>query len=70
MELNSELDRKTKEVNQLKKGHEHILNISEDRGVSGCTYGDTDFDSLTVVYGYNLALEHVKSISEKALKLK
>lgn len=32
---------------------------SEDKGREGCTYGDTKFDSLSVVYGYNTALEHV-----------
>lgn len=41
---------------------DRILNMSEDSGRSGCTYGDTDFDSLSVVYGYNMALNEIKDI--------
>lgn len=39
---------------------ESILHMSEERGVAGCTWGDTDFDSLSVAYGFNLALEYIK----------
>lgn len=42
-----------------------ISNISEDKGTPRCTYGNTEFDSLSVVYGYNLALEHVKDLITK-----
>lgn len=38
-----------------------ILNIKpDDSGRAGCTYGDTDYDSLSVVFGYNLALEDIQ----------
>lgn len=39
-----------------------IKHMSHDNGRAGCTYGDTDYDSLSVCYGYNLALENVQSI--------
>jgi len=42
-----------------------ILNISEDIGVAGCTYGDTRFDSESAAYGYNLCLENIKNIITK-----
>ena len=45
-----------------------ILFMSEERGVAGCTYGDTDMSSTDVVYGYNLALENVKEGIEELLK--
>jgi len=32
----------------------------EESGREGCKYGDTDYDSLSVVYGYNLALSYMK----------
>lgn len=41
---------------------ERILNMSEDVGREGCSYGDTEFDSLSAAYGYNLALNQIKSI--------
>lgn len=45
-----------------------ITNIGEHTGREGCTYGDTQYDSLSVSYGYNLALEHLKEIAIKAIK--
>lgn len=45
-----------------------ILHMSEDQGVEGCTWGDTDMSSTDVVYGYNLALEHVKQGLEELIK--
>lgn len=45
-----------------------ILNLSENTGRAGCTYGDTEYSSLDVVYGYNLALEHVKKGIEQLIK--
>lgn len=38
---------------------ERISRMKDDSGREGCTYGDTDFDSMSVVYGYNLAIENV-----------
>ena len=45
-----------------------IVNISEDKGTEGCTWGDTDMSSTDVVFGYNLALEHVKGGIEELIK--
>lgn len=45
-----------------------INNTSEDSGKEGCTYGDTDYDSLSVVYGYNTAISQFKEIAKEALK--
>lgn len=39
-----------------------IMNKSCEKGVKDATYGDTDYDSLTVCYGYNLCLDEVKEI--------
>jgi hypothetical protein len=49
---------------QREQGIEWVLERlpSEDTGRAGCTYNDTEYDSLTVVYGYNLALQHVREI--------
>lgn len=45
-----------------------ILYMSEDKGVEGCTWGDTEMSSTDVAYGYNLALENVKSGLEELIK--
>ena len=42
-----------------------ILNMGPQEGLSGCTYGDTNFDSVAVCYGYNQALEDVLAVVEK-----
>ena len=38
---------------------ERVSRMKDDSGREGCTYGDTDYDSMTVVYGYNLAIDNV-----------
>ena len=35
---------------------------NRDTGREGCTYGDTDYNSLSATYGYNLALQHLEDI--------
>ena len=46
--------------NQVKELYtKRISQMKDDSGVQGCTYGDTDYDSISVVYGYNLAIEDV-----------
>ena len=35
------------------------------KGVPGCTYGDTDYDSESVAYGYNMALNQVFGEEQK-----
>jgi len=54
---------------QIKKDNEKLLkiidslkNMSEDSGREGCNYGDTEYDSLSAVYGYNLCLSNVKEM--------
>ncbi len=34
-------------------------------GREECSYGDTDYDSMTVVYGYNLAIDNVTDMLNK-----
>jgi len=36
-----------------------IKRMKDDSGREGCTYGDTDYDSLSAVYGYNLAVDNI-----------
>ncbi|AGO47723.1 hypothetical protein Phi4:1_gp189 [Cellulophaga phage phi4:1] len=38
---------------------DRISRMKDDSGRQGCTYGDTEFDSLSVVYGYNRAIDDV-----------
>ena len=47
-------------VLELEDKLKSILYMSENRGVDGCTWGDTDMSSTDVVYGYNLALSYAK----------
>lgn len=46
---------------------ERINSMREDTGRPGCTYNDTDFDSQSVVYGYNIALNEIKDKIHSAL---
>lgn len=39
---------------------------SYNQGRSGCTYGDTEYDSESVVFGYNMALDHCKENISKS----
>lgn len=38
---------------------ETIERMKDFGGREGCTYSDTEYDSLSAVYGYNKAIEHV-----------
>jgi chromosome segregation ATPase len=58
------------EIERLREALNIIQNSHEDSGRAGCTYGDTKYDSLSAVYGYNLCLEGMKSIASSALQLK
>lgn len=40
---------------------ERISKMKDYSGREGCTYGDTDLDSQSVCYGYNLAIQNVIS---------
>lgn len=46
-----------------------VFYMSEEKGVEGCTYGDSEMSSVDVAFGYNLALEHIKQDLEKLLKI-
>jgi len=37
-----------------------ILSMSEDMGRENCFYGDTEYDSQSAVFGYNLCLGFIK----------
>jgi hypothetical protein len=59
-----------KKINrELVKALERITHQEQSRGREGCTWGDTDFDSLSATAGYNQALENVSEIANKALEL-
>lgn len=50
---------------------QQIKGIMEVDGREGCTWGDTEYDSRSVAYGYNLAVAHAKqylSSIDKATK--
>lgn len=51
----------------LREALEKIVNMSEDNGRAGCTWGDTEYDSLSVAFGYNLCVSNVKDIATEAL---
>lgn len=53
---------------EILKALETIMNIDESIGVKGCTYGDTQYDSLSGHYGSNEMLNYIKSIIEPVLK--
>lgn len=46
---------------------EKLSNMEEMKGISGCSFGDTDYDSLSTAYGYNTCLGNLKSIIFQAL---
>lgn len=74
-ELLEEVTSKQISINSLLKNREKLseqnreliealngfMNWSEDKGISGCTYGDTEYDSESAAYGYNTCLNHFKS---------
>jgi len=47
----------------------HKLRGMDQQGVAGCKWGDTDFDSRSVAYGYNNALDDVIDTIVKHTKL-
>lgn len=57
--------------NQVDALIETIKRMKDNSGREGCTYGDTKYDSLSVVYGYNEAIDDiVKTIQDlKQIKL-
>lgn len=57
-------------ANTFQRVLQRIMNISGDTGRAGCTWGDTEFDSLSAVAGYNQALSNVKSEIVKHTKIR
>lgn len=43
------------------------LKLTRESGRARCTYSDTDFDSLSVVYGYNIALDDMEGEIKRIL---
>jgi hypothetical protein len=70
-ELNEENTRLANELERVKNNSsisdvvERVSRMKDDSGREGCTYGDTDYDSMTVVYGYNLAIDDVTDTLSK-----
>jgi hypothetical protein len=66
---------KTEFVLNILNSHDRLVEALEriermppdDTGRNGCTYGDTDYDSQSVVYGYNLALDEIQGSIKKLL---
>ena len=52
--------RECEQRNETKGFLETMLYMSEERGVEGCYWGDTDRSSTDVAFGYNMALQDVK----------
>lgn len=52
---------------RYEKALNKIANQMFDKGVPGCTWGDTEYDSMSAVAGYNQALSNVKSIANEVL---
>lgn len=48
------------EIERLMPCEDEIEAMKDNTGMEGCTYEDTDFDSQSVVYGYNMAVDYVK----------
>jgi hypothetical protein len=65
-------DQETKQLRaQLaiaKEALERLANLSHTNGVPGCTYSDTDYDSMSAAYGYNQAVGNARSIAAETLK--
>ncbi len=54
--------------NNLLEALNHICNISKSKSVEGCTWGDTEFDSVSASEGYNQCLEYLQGIAVKAIQ--
>lgn len=55
-------NQKLKTLNaELIEALERIMYMSEDSGQEGCTWGDTDYDSISFVEGYKSCLNEIKS---------
>lgn len=55
--------------------HDHLIGLAHQikamnsvRGIQGCTYNDTNLDSVAAAQGYNDLLDHVKTLSYAVLQ--
>ncbi len=64
LELKEQRDELLKALGDIKAFSEY-----EETGRAGCTYGDTEYDSLSAVYGYNQAKEALRELIAKAKSL-
>lgn len=63
-----ELSKAQARIRELEAVLKFLTYKMQDSGVEGCTYGDTQYDSMSVAYGYNSCLEEVKKIAQNALR--
>jgi hypothetical protein len=55
-------------LKEMGEALELINRTSEDKGREGCTFGDTEFDSMSAAHGYNVCLNYIKDDIQKALE--
>lgn len=60
--LHSKIAVEKQKSERLLKALKRISTMHTDSGVPGCTYGDTEYDSMSAAYGYNLAVSNAKDI--------
>lgn len=53
---------------EMLKALQCISSFVYDKSVKGCTYGDTNYDSESAVYGYNMCLDNLQEIANNAIK--
>lgn len=60
--LASELYSTNKRIREIENKLKSLSNrkFYRESGRSGCTYGDTEYDSASVAYGYNMAIDNVE----------
>ncbi len=52
---------------KILEGLNVLTNPSYETGREGCTYSDTEYGSIDVCYGYNIAKEEVKHYVDKLI---
>lgn len=61
--LNKQLEEQKQLTASLAEALEKINLMQPEVGREGCTYGDTDYDSLSVCFGYNLAADYCTHVA-------
>jgi len=65
--LHAKIDSLQAKCDRYEKALNRVANTSYDTGREGCTWGDTDYDSMSAVTGYNQCVDNVTSIANEAL---